>query len=315
MRARPPRFAMRLAPLLCLLLISASLAADQHERRSAQGSGLTLEQRDHALLDRQLAALTPQRPGKPDLYVLGFAGDGEEDVFRNEVVYLKSLFERRFGARGHVVTLINHPDSLGKAPHPLATYESLYDALARIGKTMDRDQDLLLLYLTMHGTEDHELAVQLQPMIEDWLTPEDLHDALDDAGIRNRVVVISACYSGGFVPALRNPDTLLVTAARADRASFGCGTESEATYFGRAWLVDGLNRTTNFIAAYDIASTLIAKRERKEDFEPSLPQIDIGARIGKRLQAWETELAPGKPVPYPYATATVKSGKRKASAL
>lgn len=304
---------MRLAPLLCVLLLSTSLAADRRAPGSVLDRQAAPEARDYALLHRDLAALAPQRPGKPDLYVLGFAGDGEEDVFRNEVVYLKSLFERRFGAGGHVVTLVNHADSLGKAPAPLATYDNLYDALQRIGKAMDRDQDLLLLYLTMHGTEDHELAIQLQPTLQDWLTPEDLRTALDDAGIGNRIVVISACYSGGFVPALRSPDTLLVTAARADRASFGCGTESEATYFGRAWLVDGLNRTTNFIAAYDIASQLIARRERQEDFEPSLPQIDVGARIGKRLQAWESDLAPGKPVPYPYAASDVKP--RPANAL
>ncbi len=304
---------MHFAPLLGLLLLSTALAADQPKPDDTAAPGRTFAERDHALLDRDFAALAPQRPGKPDLYVLGFAGDGEENVFRNEVVYLKSLFERRFGARGHVLTLINHPDSLGsKSPAALATYDNLYDALARIGKTMDREQDLLLLYLTMHGTEDHELVVQLQPMLEDWLTPEDLRQALDDAGIRNRIVVISACYSGGFVPALRGPDTLLLTAARADRASFGCGSESEATYFGRAWLIDGLNRTTNFIAAYDIASKRIAQRERQEDFEPSLPQIDVGARIGKRLQAWESELAPGKPVPYPYAAT---NGDRKAPAL
>jgi hypothetical protein len=290
---------MRLLPPLCLLLLSTALAADQPGTGTDTPQSLT--ERDNLLLDRDFAALAPQRPGKPDLYVLGFAGDGEENVFRNEVVYLKSLFERRFGAQGRVIMLINHPDSLGRAPQALASYDNLHDALARLGRLMDRDQDLLLLYLTMHGTEDHELAVQLQPVLEDWLTPEDVRTALDDAGIGNRVVVISACYSGGFVPALRNPDTLLVTAARADRASFGCGAESEATYFGRAWLIDGLNRTTNFITAYDIASKLIAQRERREDFEPSLPQIDIGARIGKRLQAWESGLAPGKPVPYPYA--------------
>lgn len=303
---------MRLIPLLLVLLLSTSLAADRAKPGSAADPDQALLDRDHILLERDFSALLPQRPGKPDLYVLGFAGDGEENVFRNEVVYLKSLFERRFGAQGRVLTLINHPDSLRNSPEALATYDNLYDSLARIGKIMDRDQDLLLLYLTMHGTEDHELAVQLQPMIEDWLTPEDLRIALGDAGIRNRIVVISACYSGGFVPALRGPDTLMVTAARADRASFGCGSESEATYFGRAWLVDGLNRTTNFIAAYDIASTFIARRERREDFEPSLPQIDVGARIGKRLQAWEASLAPGKPVAYPYTAATGKPRPAKA---
>ncbi|HJR73891.1 MAG TPA: C13 family peptidase [Luteimonas sp.] len=300
-----------MAPLLLLLLLSGSLAADRPKAPETEREPAPLAERDQALLQRELAALAPQRPGKTDLYVLGFAGDGEESVFRNEVVYLKSLFERRFDARGRVVALINHPDSLGKTPSPLATYDNLYDALTGIGKVMDREQDVLLLYLTMHGTEEHELAVQLQPLLEDWLTPEDLRTALDDAGIRHRVIAISACYSGGFVPALRDSDSLIVTAARGDRASFGCGSESEATYFGRAWLVDGLNRTTNFVAAYDIATREISRREKEQDFEPSLPQIDVGARIGKRLQAWESQLHTGQPVPYPYAA---KPGKRDAKA-
>src|SRR3546814_1766943 len=92
---------------------------------------------------------------------------------------------------------------------------------------MDRDEDLLLLYLTMHGTEDHELAVTFPPLLEEWITPPQLRAALDDAGIRNRVVVISACFSGGFIPDLRDARTLVITAARADRASFGCGSRSE----------------------------------------------------------------------------------------
>lgn len=287
---------MRFVPLLCLLLLSTSLAAD-HPR----GNEETLQQRDRRLLDRDFAVLAPQRAAKTDLYVLGFAGDGEEDVFRNETVYLKSLFGQRFGAKDRIVTLINHPDSLrAKTPAALATIENLREALSRLGRIMDRDQDLLLLYMTMHGTEDHELAVQLQPLLEEWITPEDLRDALDDAGIRNRVVVISACYAGGFVPALHDRNTLVITAARADRASFGCGSASEATYFGRAWLVDGLNRSTSFIAAYDIASKRIAQRERQDGYEPSLPQIDVGADIGKRIQAWQAGLVPGSPVQYPY---------------
>src|SRR3546814_18531152 len=120
---------------------------------------------------------------------------------------------------------------------------------------MDRDEDLLLLYLTMHGTEDHELAVTFPPLLEEWITPPQLRAVLDDAGIRNRVVVISACYSGGFLPDLRDARTLVITAARADRASFGCGNESAATWFGRAWLVAGLNPGTISIGEHGRASS------------------------------------------------------------
>ena len=259
----------------------------------------SVNQRDRRLLAQDVAALAPQRPGTVDLYVIGFAGDSTEDVFRNEVAYLDTLATGRLDARG-VVTLVNHFDSLTSTPRPLATLENLRTALAGVGNTMDRDEDLLLLYMTMHGTEDHELAVTFPPLLEEWITPPQLRAALDQAGIRNRVVVISACFSGGFIPDLRDARTLVITAARADRASFGCGSESAITYFGRAWLVDGLNQGTSFIGAYDIATGEISQWEREDDEVPSLPQIEIGDDIRSILQGWQAQLEPAPVVPYPY---------------
>ncbi len=253
-----------------------------------------------SLLEQALAALAPQRPDRADLYVLGFAGDGHEDVFRNEVAYLKLLFEQRFDARGQVLTLVNHADSLGDAPLPLATLDNLRIALSRIGTIMDPGQDLLLLFITSHGSADHEIQLQLYPVVEATIRPEQLRAALDDAGIRNRIVVVSACYAGGFVPALRSPDSLIVAAAREDRPSFGCGADAAATYFGRAWLVEGLNRTSDLVAAYDLATRRIADRERQDEYPASLPQIDIGANIAQRLHDWEHGINIGPPVPYPY---------------
>lgn len=221
-------------------------------------------------------------------------------MFRNEVTYLKLLFERRFAARNRVVTLINHADSLGDAPAPLATLDNLRTVLARLATLMDPEQDLLLLFLTSHGTPDHEIHLQLYPVIEASIRPQQLRAALDDAGIRNRVVVVSACYAGGFLPALRGPDTLVLAAAREDRPSFGCGADAAATYFGRAWLVEGLNQSGDFIAAYNVATRNIAARERLDGYPPSLPQIDIGANIAQRLDAWANSTCIGPPVPYPF---------------
>lgn len=279
---------------------AASLALSLAMLLPACAADESVAARDRELLAADIAALAPQRPGQVDLYVVGFAGDGSEDVFRNEVAYLDTLMSRRFGAGGRVVTLVNHLDSLTTKPRPLATLDNLRIALAGIGTVLDRDEDIVLLYLTMHGTEDHELAVLLPPVLEQWIAPPDLRDALDEAGIRNRVVAISACYSGGFIPALRGPRTMVITAARADRPSFGCGAQSQATWFGRAWLVHGLNRSTGFIGAYDVATAEIARRERDDGELPSLPQLEAGSDIVPRLHAWRSRLQPGPPVPYPY---------------
>ena len=294
-----------------LLVLIATLALSSTQVR-AELPEPPLQERDKRLLDEAFERLAPQRPGVTDLYVVGYAGDSDEDVFRNEVDYLETLMSSRFDAQGRVVSLVNHGDSLFRKPRPLATLPNLRTALAGVAARMDRDEDVLMLFLTMHGTPTHELAVRMQSRYVALITPEDLRKALDDAGIRNRVVVISACYSGGFVPALSSPDALVLTASHRSRPSFGCGSASSATYFGRAWMIEGLNETTDFIAAFESAKTRIVARERAQRFKPSRPQIAAGANITRRLKAWQASFTPGAPVPYPYG-GEAPLGKRRAS--
>lgn len=271
------------------LLAASAIAADT----------LPVE-RDRQLIGQRLAELAPQQAGRPDLFVIGFAGDGSETVFRNEVRYLETLMDRRFGAGDRTLTLINHPESLDAEPRPLATLDNLRAALAGIGALMDPDEDILFLFMTTHGSRDHRLSVYMPPLLDEGIDPKQLRQALDASGIRHRVIVVSACFSGGFVPALSNPDTLVITAAHATRTSFGCGSESNVTYFGDALLVDGLNRSTDFLEAFESARQSIGARERKEGHAPSVPQLNAGHRIRERLDAWQETLDAGPAVPYPY---------------
>ncbi|MCW5579807.1 MAG: peptidase C13 [Luteimonas sp.] len=259
-----------------------------------------LASRDLALIDARLQAMPPQRPGMPDLYAIGVAGDGRENVFRNEVAYFETLVSARFGAEGRTIALVNHPDSPAATPRPLATPGNLRHALAGIARAMDPEQDLLLLFLTTHGNRDHTLALNMPGRFDATLSPRQLRDALDEAGVRNRVVVVSACFSGGFVPALASPDTVVMTAARRDRASFGCGDTASATWFGRALLVEGMNRDGGLLDAFHYAKRQVSRREIMEGFEASEPQLAAGEAVLPRLQAWEATLVPGPRVPYPY---------------
>ena len=286
---------LRNAALSSVLL--ASLAATAASRKIDPAEAIA--DRDEKLVAQQVSALPAQRPGIVDLYAIGVAGDGTENVFRNETEYFATLMRTRFHARG-VVTLVSNPGSIGRKPQPLATYDNLYDAVTGTARRMDKREDILLLYLTMHGTHEHELALYFPPYVEDTLVPDDLRFVLGKSGIRNRVIAISACYSGGFVAPLQGEDTLIVTAARHDRPSFGCGADSTATFFGRAWLVEGLNRTTDFAAAFRHAQTRIRSWEKLEGDDPSHPQISEGAAIEKRLATWRSQLRPGPVVAYPW---------------
>lgn len=300
----PAAAAIRRAPaLLAMVVLLGGCHPDAGAALPAPAAQQTAEPDpvDQAALAKALSALQPQRPGVTDLYVVGFAGDASDDVFRNETLYLKQLFEQRFDARGRVVALVNNPDNLGEQPYaPLATYDNLYDTLAAVGKRMDRKEDALLLFVTTHGTEDHTLYVQVDGNEEDFISPQDLRTALDDAGIDHRIIVLSACYSGGFIPALRSPDTLILTAARADRPSFGCGNTSNATYFGQAWLIDAMNQSDDPLAAFTIAKAEITAREKQDGELPSLPQQSLGKRIAPVLARWRAGLMPGPAVAYPY---------------
>ncbi len=177
--------------------------------------------RQPELLRQSIEAVQAQTPGKIDLFTMGFAGDGSEKVFRNEVEYFDQLMAQRFDASTRTLSLINAPDTVDTVP--LATLTNLRAALVGVAARMDTSEDVLVLFLTSHGSQDHRLFVGLDPLPLRQIRPQDLRAALDDAGVRWRVIVVSSCYSGGFVEALRDPDTLVITAARADRTSFGCG--------------------------------------------------------------------------------------------
>jgi hypothetical protein len=161
---------------------------------------------------------------------------------------------------------------------------------------MNRDEDVLVLFLTSHGSADHKFALDLWPLKLNELDPAALRKALDESAIRNRVVVVSACYSGGFVERLRDANTLVITAAAPDRNSFGCSNEAEWTYFGRAYFDEALRTTRSFTDAFALAVPAIERRERAESFEPSRPQMVVGSAIRAKLAALEQQLESGTAV-------------------
>ncbi|SBV36208.1 Peptidase C13 family [uncultured Stenotrophomonas sp.] len=260
-----------------------------------------LEGAQLARLDAALERLPPQRPGVTDMYVLGVAGDADEDVFRNEVAYLRQLSAQRWGSRDRMLALVNQPDALpGEDAPPLATWESIGYALDVLGQTLDPREDVLFLYLSSHGLDDSSVYLHTGPGEEDYLAPEDLAQLLDEAGIGNAVIVVSACYSGGFVPVLEAPERMVITAARKDRPSFGCGNTDSATWFGRAFLVEALNTTNDYASAFKAASATVRQREMEEGELPSQPQFFAGSSITPVLARWRAELLESAPVPYPF---------------
>jgi hypothetical protein len=263
------------------------------------------------LLEAELAHLKPRTPGRVNLYAIAFAGDGSENVFRNEAEYFQKLFAQRFHEAGHVLVLENNPAAL--TTRPLADWSNLESALDAIASKMDPAQDILLVYLTTHGSEDHTLLVDMDPLPLDQIDAGDLAGILAEHPFRKKVVVVNACYSGGFIPPLRGPGTLIIAAARADRSSFGCGEQSQLTWFGHAFLVDALNRTGDFMQAFELARKEVAQWEKRDGYTPSEPQIDVGAGIQAQLKTWERQNPPGASVPFHAAAPKAKPSPSRPS--
>jgi hypothetical protein len=226
-----------------------------------------------------------ERAGMEDLYFVGFAPYASQDVFMKETLAIGKLLEERFDVGGRAISLISHPTLIDK--FPIATLTSLREALRAVGERINPDEDVVLLHLTSHGSETHELSVEFYPLALEAIRPADLRSALDDAGIKWRIVVISACYSGGFIDALKDAHTMVVTASDAKHMSFGCGDAFDFTYFSKAYYDDALRKTYSFENAFTMARESIRQREQKEGLEPSNPQIFIGEAVKEKLSKLE----------------------------
>jgi len=245
------------------------------------------------LLDQALAGIAPTQPGRPSLYFVAYAPDSEQDVFRKEALYGTRLFAQRFGAAQRSLTLVNSRSTVNQLP--LASAVNLDRGLRAIGRKMNPQQDILFLYLTSHGSPDAELASKLPGLSFSPFTAPRLAQILKDSGIRWKVIVVSACYSGSFVDSLKDDRTLVITAARADRTSFGCSDDAEFTYFGRAYLQQALNQTTSFTEAFAKARTLVNQWETRDQEVHSEPQMAEGALIGAQLAQWRATLPDAAP--------------------
>jgi Peptidase C13 family len=229
--------------------------------------------------------MAPRAPNTSNVFFLGFAGDGEQSIFKREALFAESVFAEHFSSDEHAVELINDNDD--RDSYPIASVSGLQQTLKLMASRMDVQQDVLVLMLTSHGSSDG-IAVENGSLPLVQLSPVELRRALDEAGIKWRVIVVSACYSGVFLDALKGNDTLVITAADAEHSSFGCDDDRELTYFGEAFLKDSIPTTKSLEEAFKKASALIEKRETSEHKIRSNPQMALGAAMREKLAGLES---------------------------
>ena len=237
---------------------------------------------EHRRLATTLAKIQPQRRGTVDAFVVAAALDSDP-VFGREAREAGRVLAQRYGAEGRTIVLAG-TDGSADSTLPMGSPANIDMALARVAEVMDPAEDVLVLYTTSHGAR---FGIVYNDADQGFgaISPTRLWTTLSQLGIRNRLILISACYAGVFVPLLSNDTTAIVTAASSSKTSFGCQADNDWTFFGDALVNHALRKPQPLAAAADEAVKTIAGWERDGRLEPSEPQVSIGAGAARWLAA------------------------------
>ena len=229
---------------------------------------------DHRKLAASIAALAPQRPGVVDAYVVAIGLDSD-GVFGREAAEASRVLARRYDAAGRAILLAAGPNA-EQATAANGSPQNLATAISAVAATMDVKEDVLILFTTSHGDADSGLAYRDDEFGNGMIGPGRLRAMLDGSGIERRMVIISACYSGIFVPALRSDTGVVITAASDRTTSFGCNAGNDWTFFGDALLNNAMRKNDPLAVAARKAFGLIDNWEKKIAITRSRPQLFIG---------------------------------------
>lgn len=189
-------------------------------------------------------------------------------AFENSRRDLAAAFQRAGFAQRNIA-------ALSLAPNPDGGTLNSRQAAASIEAVTRRATAGCLLYFTSHGSP---AGIVWGP--SGLLSPTAMDRLIDGwCGTRPTVVVVSACYSGVFVPALARSNRMIMSAARRDRSSFGCSEDATHPYFDGC-VLEALNDAHDFIALSLRTTACVNRREREEGLRPpSEPQTYVGAQM------------------------------------
>ncbi len=280
----PSRTAVQLLIGLAMLGSPAATGGAQQAEWAVLPVAPGQELAEQRRIDAALASVKPQRPGIVDAYVVVVALDGDP-VFGREAREAGRVLSRRFDAAGRTIVLANDEGS-SKADAPGSPH-TLALALARVSELMDRNEDVLVLYSTSHGEPNGGLVYRDKQRGGGVISPSRLAEMLRDLGLKNRLLILQACFSGQFVPALEDSRTIVVTAAAADRSSFGCQAGNDWTLFGDALINHAFRQPLPLDVQLRRAAALISAAEEHAGLVPSDPQISTGSESSAWLDPLE----------------------------
>src|SRR5579884_132428 len=208
---------------------------------------------------------------------------GPSEAFDNARRDVAKALEQAGFSPANVRQFSVRPDRYPDTHPAFSGLQEIYDGLSEAAAMAPGG---CLFYMSSHGSPAGAV------LGERILSPGVLDTILEKAcGSRPTVVVISACFSGVFVPTLARPNRMVLTAARPDRSSFGCGEADRYPYFDDCFL-QSIREAREFPSLARDATACVAAREKKEGMKPpSEPQTFIGGAV-RPLLPLETFAAP-----------------------
>lgn len=281
---------------LVMLAVNPAIGQQGFNPFEAAKNGWSMEQNrsatwhlaQHKRLTTAIAALQPQRPGMVDAYVVSIGLDSDP-VFRREAGEAAKVLARRYGATGRTIFLSAGADDNASGT-PQGSPPNLATALAAVAAKMNLKEDVLILFATTHGDPVSGLAYRDGNNGIGMIAPLRMASLLDGLGFQRRMILLSACYAGVFLPHLTNADSVIVTAAASNRTSFGCAPGNDWTFFGDALINNALRKPQPFDKATEEAVTLIGQWENSQKLIPSRPQTFVGDKAAIWLSALETRM-------------------------
>ena len=212
--------------------------------------------------------------GEPSYTAVLVAGDDSAPVFDHAAVAMERLLLARGTAPGDIVRLSASAEVVARDRVPAASGNGVLGAIEAMHPG---PRQACFVFVTSHGAPRQGLFLAAS---RGFLTPAALDRALDrGCGAAPTVVIASGCYSGRFaLPPMARANRIVLTAARADRPSFGCGADDDFTFYDRC-VLGSMTRSFDWAEVYGAVRACVTAAERAEGFRASEPRAWFGAGV------------------------------------
>ncbi|WP_395007462.1 C13 family peptidase [Undibacterium sp.] len=251
------------------------------ENPIAQQTSIALAQAQREKLITQAATITA-----PRLWFAGFGFHSDSGAFRGDVLLTQSRLREKYPQTLSFV--FDNALQKEKIETPFAHLGSLTETVKTIADQTKKG-DVVTLMLSTHGFTKL-LATQIGG--RDYAHILDYHLATALAPLKDTptVLIISACYSGSLIPALKNENRIIMTAAAEQKVSYGCQPLAKNTFFIDALFGDKHDGKLSLVEEFELTKKRISARETELKLNPSEPQIFIGEKMkelaAKPQNAW-----------------------------